>query len=76
MPVWHPKVTPYRLLVVCSTITLGTWKAIVTQNQNTTTSIALEWIGGTVLAIMRVLRFHILSLDRIPNLISNAASSS
>lgn len=52
---WHPKLTPYRLAVLSTTFTLGTAKAIATQQGKSLVSITLEWVGGTVLSVMCVM---------------------
>ena len=52
---WHPKLTAYRLLVLTTTIGLGTFKAIATFRGLSFVSTTIEWIGGVVL-------FSVLSL--------------
>ncbi|KDR69684.1 hypothetical protein GALMADRAFT_145397 [Galerina marginata CBS 339.88] len=47
---WHPKMTPYRLLVFLTTIGFGTAKALEGRAQYVSTT--LEWIGGTVVFLI------------------------
>lgn len=49
---WHPKITPYRLAVLTTTVGLGTAKAVVSQNGGTIVSITLEWLVGSLLSVM------------------------
>ncbi|KDR71927.1 hypothetical protein GALMADRAFT_253721 [Galerina marginata CBS 339.88] len=50
---WHPKVTPYRLIVLSTTIGLGTAKAILAQEGSAQyVSTTFEWIGGTVIFLI------------------------
>ncbi|KDR80015.1 hypothetical protein GALMADRAFT_222932 [Galerina marginata CBS 339.88] len=49
---WHPKVTPYRLLFLSTTIALGTAKAILTYQGKAMISTTLEWIAGVVLSLL------------------------
>ncbi|KDR71325.1 hypothetical protein GALMADRAFT_144014 [Galerina marginata CBS 339.88] len=52
---WHPKVTPYRLMVLSTTIGLGTAKAISAQKGSAQyVSTTFEWIGGTFFLILFV----------------------
>jgi len=48
LPAWHPKLTLYRLLVIFTTIGLGTAKAVTSYLNLTYSSITLEWILGAV----------------------------
>ncbi|KIM49824.1 hypothetical protein M413DRAFT_438943 [Hebeloma cylindrosporum] len=43
---WHPKITVYRLLVISTTISLGSAKAAATFNGKSYVSITIEWISG------------------------------
>lgn len=47
-PAWHPKLILYRLLVIFSTIGLGTAKAVTSYLNLTYASITLEWILSVV----------------------------
>ncbi|KDR84522.1 hypothetical protein GALMADRAFT_133798 [Galerina marginata CBS 339.88] len=49
---WHPKITPYRLLTLTTTVGFGTWKTVSTQEGSTTTSTTIEWVTGTLLALL------------------------
>ena len=51
-PAWHPKLTLYRLLVVFSTIGLGTAKVATSCLDLTYASITLEWILSVVVFLM------------------------
>ncbi|KAF4613855.1 hypothetical protein D9613_007966 [Agrocybe pediades] len=46
---WHPRLTPYRLCVLTTTLGLGTTKAIATQKGSTVLPTTLEWISGVAL---------------------------
>ncbi|KAF4613965.1 hypothetical protein D9613_007972 [Agrocybe pediades] len=48
---WHPRLTPYRLCILTTTLGFGTAKAIATQKGSTVLPITLEWISGVVLFI-------------------------
>ncbi|KAF4614145.1 hypothetical protein D9613_007968 [Agrocybe pediades] len=48
---WHPRLTPYRLCILTTTLGLGTAKAIATQKGSNVLPITLEWIAGVVLFI-------------------------
>jgi hypothetical protein len=52
--VWHPKVTPYRLLSVLLPACLGTVKAAALQQGAKNEPITLEWISGVVVFIVCV----------------------
>jgi len=77
LPAWHPKLTLYRLLVIFSTIGLGTAKAITSYLNLTYASITLEWILSIVVFLMWVswlysrissanfLRLHILGIYEV-----------
>ncbi|KDR69415.1 hypothetical protein GALMADRAFT_215105 [Galerina marginata CBS 339.88] len=54
---WHPKITPYRLAIILTTLSLGTAKAVLTQQGRNLLSITLEWITGVAV----VLTFQIFS---------------
>ncbi|KAF9536826.1 hypothetical protein CPC08DRAFT_676976, partial [Agrocybe pediades] len=49
---WHPRLTPYRLLILTTTLSLGTAKAIATQKGSSMVPTTLEWISGVVLFIV------------------------
>ncbi|KAH9481040.1 hypothetical protein JR316_0005559 [Psilocybe cubensis] len=49
---WHPKMTPYRLVVLLTTIGLGTAKAIMAHCGNSIVSTTLEWISGVLLFLI------------------------
>ncbi|KDR72009.1 hypothetical protein GALMADRAFT_253312 [Galerina marginata CBS 339.88] len=52
IPTWHPKLSPYRLTVLATTICLGTVKAVTIQTGNTSIPITLEWVSGTVVFLI------------------------
>ena len=45
-PRWHPKITVYRLLVISTTISLGSTKAVETFYGKSYISTTIEWIAG------------------------------
>jgi len=45
-PRWHPGITPYRLLVISTTISLGSAKAVATFYGKSYVSTTIEWIAG------------------------------
>lgn len=49
---WHPKVSPYRLIVFSIPAGIGTAKAILSQKGNVTAPITLEWISGVVVFLV------------------------
>jgi len=49
---WHPKISPYRLMVFSIPLAIGTAKAISSQKGNVTVPITLEWISGVVVFLM------------------------
>ncbi|KAJ3505941.1 hypothetical protein NMY22_g17410 [Coprinellus aureogranulatus] len=50
---WHPKITPYRLIVTSLTIGLGTAKAMTsTSDGGSSTSVTIEWITGIVVLLL------------------------
>ncbi|KDR78618.1 hypothetical protein GALMADRAFT_244074 [Galerina marginata CBS 339.88] len=49
---WHPKITPYRLTVLATTLCLGTAKAISTQRGSIFIPTTFEWLSGTVIFLM------------------------
>jgi len=51
---WHPKLTPFRLLTLGTTIALGTAKAVESYKQVTYVSVTLEWVLGVVAFLMYV----------------------
>ncbi|KDR79688.1 hypothetical protein GALMADRAFT_44522, partial [Galerina marginata CBS 339.88] len=48
----HPKLSPYRLVVLSTMIGVGTAKAVLTQRGLTFASITMEWIAGTVIFLL------------------------
>ena len=53
--IWHPKITPYRLAVISTTLCLGTVKAVLTQQGKNIAPITIEWIMGVVFVLVWVL---------------------
>ncbi|KDR70538.1 hypothetical protein GALMADRAFT_877822 [Galerina marginata CBS 339.88] len=51
-PSWHPKITPYRLIVLSTTVILGSAKALLTERGSIIVPITLEWLTGTVLFLL------------------------
>jgi hypothetical protein len=51
-PAWHPKLTLYRLLVIFSTVGLGSAKVATSFLKLTYASITLEWILSVVVFLM------------------------
>jgi len=50
---WHPKLTPYRLTVITTTIGLGTFKSIAASSPiEPSSSVTAEWILGVVLFLL------------------------
>jgi hypothetical protein len=49
---WHPKISPYRLMVFSTPLVIGTAKAISSQKGNATVPITLEWIYGVVVFLV------------------------
>jgi hypothetical protein len=49
---WHPKISPYRLIVFSVPLGIGTAKAISSQKGNVTVPITLEWISGVVVFLV------------------------
>lgn len=49
---WHPKLTPYRLLVILSTVGLAVAKTATSYLNLTFASITLEWILGVVVFLL------------------------
>lgn len=45
---WQPKVTVYRLLVISTTISLGSAKAVAVFDGKSYVSTTIEWIAGVV----------------------------
>ena len=43
---WHPKITVYRLLIISTTISLGSAKAAATFHGKSYVSITIEWVAG------------------------------
>ena len=51
---WHPKISPYRLMVFSIPLVIGTAKAVSSQKGNVTVPITLEWISGVVVFLVWV----------------------
>lgn len=49
---WHPKLTPYRLLALGTTVAVGTAKAVAAQKGDNGASTTLEWISGVVIFLV------------------------
>ena len=49
---WHPKLTGVRLLVIVTTIVLGTAKAAMTYQGDTVAPVTIEWVITIVVFIM------------------------
>ncbi|KDR71381.1 hypothetical protein GALMADRAFT_159537 [Galerina marginata CBS 339.88] len=49
---WHPKITPYRAIVLTSTVGFGTAKGVLAQRGSTIASITVEWLLGTVIFLL------------------------
>ena len=49
---WHPKITPYRLLVLVVGVSFGTTKAILAYKGETIALITVEWIAGVVVSLL------------------------
>jgi len=49
---WHPKISPYRLIVFSIPVGIGTAKAISSQKGNVTVPITLEWTTGVVVFLV------------------------
>ncbi|KIM40766.1 hypothetical protein M413DRAFT_446149 [Hebeloma cylindrosporum] len=49
--IWHPRITPYRLLVLVVTVSFGMTKAVLTYKDETIIPITLEWIAGVVVSL-------------------------
>jgi len=62
---WYPKITPFRLLTLGTTIALGTAKAVETYKQVTYVSVTLEWVLGVVVFMMYVYFLQPLAIQRI-----------
>ena len=45
---WHPKVTPYRLLVIFTTIGLGTAKAYTVSRNLVFVATSIEWVTSVI----------------------------
>jgi p-aminobenzoyl-glutamate transporter AbgT len=43
---WHPNITVYRFLIISTTISLGSAKAIATLHGKSYISITIEWVAG------------------------------
>jgi len=43
---WQPKLTVYRVLVISTTISLGSAKSVAVFNGKSYVSITIEWIAG------------------------------
>ena len=49
---WHPKISPYRLIIFSIPLAIATAKAVLSQKGSVTTPITLEWISGVVIFLM------------------------
>jgi hypothetical protein len=49
---WFPKLTPYRLLIISTTIGLGTAKAYATAKGLSYVATSIEWIASVVVFSM------------------------
>ena len=49
---WHPKISPYRLIMLLTPVTFGTAKAIISQNGGVTVPITIEWVSGVVVSLV------------------------
>ena len=49
---WHPKVTPYRLLVLFTAIGLGTTKAYTVSRNLVLVATSVEWVTGVIIFSM------------------------
>jgi hypothetical protein len=49
---WHPKLTVYRLLIICLTAGSGLAKAILAYRGETTAPITIEWVFGVVVLLV------------------------
>jgi len=70
---WHPKITPYRVAVISTTLCLGTVKAVLTLQGRSIAPITLEWIMSVVLMLVWVLHhltlfFYLSKQQQLPNL--------
>ena len=45
---WHPKVTPYRFLVLFTTVGLGAAKAFAVSRNLVLVSTSLEWVTSVI----------------------------
>jgi len=62
---WHPKLTPYRLLVLLTTVTvgLGTAKAYSVSRQSVSVATSIEWISGVVIFSMLSSKYAAVAVD-------------
>ncbi|KAF8972518.1 hypothetical protein BDZ97DRAFT_1781409 [Flammula alnicola] len=51
-PQWHPRLTPYRLMILLTTICIGTAKAVATQRGSMDVPITLDWVSGVVVFLV------------------------
>ncbi|KDR71468.1 hypothetical protein GALMADRAFT_253773 [Galerina marginata CBS 339.88] len=49
---WHPKISPYRLFIISSGISLSTVKLVSSRNGDMALSTTLEWISGPFLFLL------------------------
>lgn len=49
---WHPKISPYRLWVIATTVGFGTAKSVSVRTGDASIPTTLEWIAGTVIFLM------------------------
>ena len=49
---WHPKISPYRFMVLSIPFAVGTVKAALSLKGSVTTPITLEWISGVVIYLV------------------------
>jgi len=49
---WHPKISPYRLMVLSTPLATGTAKAVLGQMGSDTTPVTLEWISGLIIFLV------------------------
>jgi hypothetical protein len=49
---WHPKISPYRFMVLSIPLAIGTVKAVFSHEGSLTTPITLEWISGVMIILV------------------------
>ncbi|KDR67394.1 hypothetical protein GALMADRAFT_232064 [Galerina marginata CBS 339.88] len=67
---WHPKLTPYRVAIISTTLCLGTAKAVLTQQGRSFAPITLEWIMSVVLMLVFQISSDYDSGGRAPSFLS------